>query len=768
VPFLLLAACLLPSLVSAQWVDTTLYIPDSMTGLSYPDCLVRNLTNHTIYVGGESDNIVMALDDRTGQKLARIPIGAVTYSFCCDESANLIYCANYDDQVVTVINGADNRVISQYRVPAWPSLLFVNSETGHLLCADDGDGGFLVLDGPTGQVIKRLPLDGQCVTSFAMNPVHHKIYAETEEDFWVLDAVAETLSRCVALVCDSTSLAYNPVYDRLYCVCDTGIPGIAVIDGATDQILKVLTTPEHWQYLLTLNGTGSRVYSMDDCGYLTTVDCALDTILDVQDLTATPVGLWLDPSLNRLFCLDEDEGQVIDFDCASGHVRARIPVPWAYVGFAGNPQDHLVYCTDPDDDTIYVVNCTADSVQAHVVLPNSDLHDLCLNPGKNCIYVADYLSGDVSVIDAATSRITATVSTDHRVYGLACNPANNKVYCAQSGAGTVTVFSGQTNQVLARVPVGAGPRYLVCNSANNRVYCANYSGNSVTVIDSDSDQVLATIPVRKRPYAICCNPVQNKVYTANYNDSSVSVIDCAHNSVIARVRVGRNPVALVYDPTGNKVYCASEKRDTVYAISGATDSVVAVVHVGHTPAALAYSTGFDKVYCASRADNSVTVIDAETDRVLATVPVGTDPRHLFCDSVSGLVYCSNRGSDNVTVILSANEQVLRTIPVQDGPTCIAASAAGDRVYVINEYRSSISVLRDAGSVTPVSGIGGATLFGHDLTLLGTKPASIYDLNGRKRGELLPGANDLKRFPAGIYFVRLVSGGPRTAKVVIAR
>jgi hypothetical protein len=52
--------------------------------------------------------------------------------------------------------------------------------------------------------------------------------------------------------------------------------------------------------------------------------------------------------------------------------------------------------------------------------------------------------------------------------------------------------------------------------------------------------------------------------------------------------------------------------------------------------------------------------------------------------------------------------------------------------------------------------------------LGTKPASIYDLNGRKRGELLPGANDLKRFPAGIYFVRLVSGGPRTAKVVIAR
>ena len=45
--------------------------------------------------------------------------------------------------------------------------------------------------------------------------------------------------------------------------------------------------------------------------------------------------------------------------------------------------------------------------------------------------------------------------------------------------------------------------------------------------------------------------------------------------------------------------------------------------------------------------------------------------------------------------------------------------------------------RDAGSVTPVSGIGGATLFGHDMTLLGTQPASIYDLNGRKRNELPP-------------------------------
>jgi YVTN family beta-propeller protein len=719
-----------------------------------------------IYVGGEDDNIVMALDDRTGQKLARIPVGAGTNSFCCDESSNLIYCASYDNQVITVIDGADNHVASQYQVQALPLLLFVNPETGHLLCSDDDYGGFLVLNGSTGQVIKTLPLDEWAVTSFAMNPVHHKLYAETEENLWVLDAVAETVSLCVRLVCDSTSLAYNPVYDRLYCVCDTDVSSIAVIDGATDQILKILTTPyESFQYLLTLNGDGGLAYCLGQDGYLTTVDCARDTIADVQYLNAYPAGIWFDAVLDRLFYLDWGEGQVIDFDCDSGQVRARIPVPGSGAGFYGNPQNHLVYCTDPDGSTVYVVKCIPDSVQARVTL-DASLRDMCMNPVTDRIYAADWISGEVSVIDAATSRITATVSTGHRVYGLACNPANDKVYCAQTS--TVTVFSGLTNEVLAQVPVGASPRYLVWNPVNNRVYCANQSGNSVTVIDPDSDQVLATIPVRKKPYAICCNPAQNKVYTANYSDSSVSVIDCARNAVIARVRVGRNPVALIYEPTGNRVYCASEKRDSVYAISGTTDSVIAVISVGHTPAALAYSPGFSKIYCANHAGNSVTVIDAGTNRVLATVPAGTGPRRVFCNPVSGLVYCSNGGSDDVTVFLGANEQVLRTIPVQDGPVNIVADAAGDRIYVINQLRSSISVLRDAGAVTPVSGIGGATLFGHDLTLLGTQPAAIYDLNGRKRGELAPGTNDLKRFPAGVYFVRLFLGRSTTAKIVIAR
>ena len=83
-PLLLLAACLLPSLVSAQWIDTTLYIPDSMTGLAEPTCLARNSLTHTLYVGGENDNVVFAIDDRTGLKLARIPLASGTYNLACD------------------------------------------------------------------------------------------------------------------------------------------------------------------------------------------------------------------------------------------------------------------------------------------------------------------------------------------------------------------------------------------------------------------------------------------------------------------------------------------------------------------------------------------------------------------------------------------------------------------------------------------------------------------------------------------------------------
>jgi len=59
----LLAGLLLAiSAVHGQWLEQTIYLPDSLSGLVGPTRLVYNSANNTIYVGGEYGDCVIAID----------------------------------------------------------------------------------------------------------------------------------------------------------------------------------------------------------------------------------------------------------------------------------------------------------------------------------------------------------------------------------------------------------------------------------------------------------------------------------------------------------------------------------------------------------------------------------------------------------------------------------------------------------------------------------------------------------------------------------
>ena len=55
------------SIASSQWLEETLYLPDSFGGLMIPQCLTYDSANNTIYVGG--GDCVIAIDGATKSRL---------------------------------------------------------------------------------------------------------------------------------------------------------------------------------------------------------------------------------------------------------------------------------------------------------------------------------------------------------------------------------------------------------------------------------------------------------------------------------------------------------------------------------------------------------------------------------------------------------------------------------------------------------------------------------------------------------------------------
>jgi len=257
----------------------------------------------------------------------------------------------------------------------------------------------------------------------------------------------------------------------------------------------------------------------------------------------------------------------------------------------------------------------------------TDPWGVAVNPDGKKVYVANWESSNVSVIDIATNTVTATVPVGYEPSGVAVNPAGTKVYVTHDGSDTVSVIDTATNTLTATVPIGSYSSYGVAVTPDGtKVYVTHDdSHDTVSVIDTATNTLTATVPIGSHSYGVAVNPNGKNVYVASWDTNNVSVIDTATNTVTATVPVGICPHGVAVNPDGTKVYVANQGSDIVSVIDTNTNEVTAKVYVGSYPHGVSVNSAGTKVYVANMDSDTVSVIDTATNVVEATVPVGTNP-----------------------------------------------------------------------------------------------------------------------------------------------
>jgi YVTN family beta-propeller protein len=368
---------------------------------------------------------------------------------------------------------------------------------------------------------------------------------------------------------------------------------------------------------------------------------------------------------------------------------------------------------------------------------------VAVNTVTNKIYVANYLSANVTVIDGTTNSATTVQAALHPV-AVAVNEATNKIYVANVGfggpfgngdRGSVTVIDGATNLTATVVdPNANGPRAVAVNSATNKVYVANLWTGNVTVIDGATDSTATVADPSAsgiQSVAVAVNSVTNKIYVANNNMlgfsnttvGNVTVIDGATNSTTTITDPNAiSPVALALNPVTNKIYIANEgdypasNHGNVTVIDGATNSVTTLTDSNAlAPVGVAVNQTAKKIYVADANDSAltgnggVTVIDGATNS-LSFVSTGPNSHILHAvalDSVTNTIFvtsegcfqedpCRNPGS--ITVINGATNAVTTVInPSAHNPEGVAVNEMNNRIYVANTGSSNVTVM-DGGAI----------------------------------------------------------------------
>ncbi|MGW7450391.1 YncE family protein [Streptomyces sp. NPDC054787] len=270
------------------------------------------------------------------------------------------------------------------------------------------------------------------------------------------------------------------------------------------------------------------------------------------------------------------------------------------------------------------------------------------------VFVTNSGAGTVSVIDAATNTVSATLGVGSRPEGVATDPQFGT--CVSNGGDNTVSMLDKSHHLVATVSVEglfAGPSPPVMQVAVDhqlaRTYVTHRGSSRVSAIG-----IGGQLPTFAPPFSdvfgalgVAVDPVSHRVFVTQPEFNSVSVIDPATGGVLAAIPVGQRPTGIAIDGPRHRVYVADSGVHTVSVIDTATGGVTEV-DVAARPVGIAVDSRGDAY--VTHVDGTVRVIDAASGSVGATLPVGAQPAGLAFEPQSNRLYVANSGEGTVSVI----------------------------------------------------------------------------------------------------------------------
>jgi YVTN family beta-propeller protein len=328
----------------------------------------------------------------------------------------------------------------------------------------------------------RIPSNGIRVSSkgIALNTQTGKFYAVNakQDSVRVLDANGHLLTS-IPVGRQPQSIAINPDTNRVY-VTNSGSGTVAVINGGTDKTIANVPVGS-LPYMIAVNRATKKIYVSRTFSDVT-------VIIDGQTNAAKTVKAGAGDAVaaesleNNTYLINYENPDVTVFDGTNDHVD-KIKASNHLWSLAAIPMTKKIYAVSVGAAEVTVIGQKLKSTTLRGIgeLPCAIAVDY--SSGK--VFVANYGSNNVSVIDGATDSVVTTISVAPNPQAIAVDSSNHNVYVASTREGTVTVLDGTSNSVLGKVKASKAPYAVAINNKSHKAVVLDLGGG-LTVIDGTS------------------------------------------------------------------------------------------------------------------------------------------------------------------------------------------------------------------------------------------------------------------------------------------
>lgn len=196
---------------------------------------------------------------------------------------------------------------------------------------------------------------------------------------------------------------------------------------------------------------------------------------------------------------------------------------------------------------------------------------LALDSTRQRLYVANFGSNSVSVVDTGNDNVLQTIAGIDSANGLAYDPTHNLIWVTNYLTNQVTPIQANDQaasfSVLPSLAVGDGPWGVAYDPIHDFIYVANNLGNSVTIINAASRSVVTTLNNNfNQPFHLAANPVTGKVYVSNFGSASVTILNGSTVSRVVSLYDSSQPYGIAVDEVRNLVYVATVGPHRIVAL----------------------------------------------------------------------------------------------------------------------------------------------------------------------------------------------------------
>ncbi len=599
--------------------------------------------------------------------------------------------------------------------------------------------------------------DGNNAHGGAYDPYNQELYITNyfSDNVTVINAFSNISVANISVGSDPLGITYVPYNHDIY-VNNYNSNNISIISSVSNTVVANISLPGNPRYSVydpqneTLYVSGFNYGT----GAVWIINVTNNTIVSTPGIPPSNTrGLAFDPYNGYVYIAESSDNAVLALS-PSGAIEAYISVGQDPHGLAFDPINRMLYVTDydfnslisgnPKEYNVTIINTVNNTVVKSVV-PGSLPDGVAYDPANGYIYIANYGSGNISVLNPATESIIqtlpATIGAQNGSTAMVYDPVLQQMISVNDIStidATLNYNSagGYAAKVFNSV---SGAQYITFDASNRLLYVAG--GNNVVSVYSLNGKLVASIPVSSAVNSVLYVSALNTVFATANNGSSpdIVMIDPVSNTVTANISltIGLNPAGMAYDSLNGTLFVSMESSNAVDIVNPVTHKQITEREVGSNPTTLTYSNVTNQIYVSNSGDENINIINASTYTVVVPYFVpGSDPSQAIYDPYTNSIYIANTGNDSMFVINESDinyhggHTTFGMINVGSPQQSIAINPANGLIYITQPDTENITIFNPLLNET-VGSINSPTLSGVRYTtyIPGEQMLLAADSNG---------------------------------------